>query len=122
MSYQHLLPHFICIHLSVVQHVESWQNIGVILESKARLSSFCLELQKQLGIRYSAPPMPIDLTLQNQDEAAANVAVKTTSQGGGPAMEGTPQDIQSSQEIRTPQSLERNIQAIETMFESKKSR
>jgi hypothetical protein len=47
----------------IIQHQQSWQQIGVIMESKAEVSSYCLELQKQLDIRYVAPPMPVNLTV-----------------------------------------------------------
>jgi hypothetical protein len=50
-----------------LQHRESWQNIGAILTSKADLTSFTLELSKQLGMRYDAPPLPVTLTMAEQD-------------------------------------------------------
>ncbi len=73
----------------ICQHREAWQNIGThlkylqffyfccttnltkrqcsfkkgpILQSKADLSSFCLELSKKLDLRYVSPPMPVNLT------------------------------------------------------------
>ena len=45
-----------------LQHRDSWQHVGGILESKAAVVSFCLEVQKQLGMRYRAPPTPVDLS------------------------------------------------------------
>lgn len=45
----------------VVQHRSSWQEIGQLLDSKANLSSYCQEVQKQLGMNYHAPPLPVDL-------------------------------------------------------------
>jgi len=45
----------------VVQHRSSWQDIGQILDSKANLSSYCQEVQRQLGMNYHAPPVPVDL-------------------------------------------------------------
>ena len=48
-----------------LQHRDSWQHVGAILESKASVMSFCLEVQKQLGMRYVAPPTPVDLTVGN---------------------------------------------------------
>ncbi|KAL3792577.1 hypothetical protein HJC23_005547 [Cyclotella cryptica] len=44
------------------QHRERWQNIGPILQSKADLSSFCLEVAKKLDMRYESPPMPVNLS------------------------------------------------------------
>lgn len=45
----------------VVQHRESWQNVGPILQSKADLSSFVLECSKKLDMRYESPPMPVNI-------------------------------------------------------------
>eukprot|EP00571_Detonula_confervacea_P004055 CAMPEP_0172329148 /NCGR_PEP_ID=MMETSP1058-20130122/60728_1 /TAXON_ID=83371 /ORGANISM="Detonula confervacea, Strain CCMP 353" /LENGTH=1223 /DNA_ID=CAMNT_0013046305 /DNA_START=38 /DNA_END=3710 /DNA_ORIENTATION=- len=45
----------------VAQHRESWQNIGPVLQSKADLSSFCLEATKKLNMKYESPPMPVNL-------------------------------------------------------------
>jgi len=54
------------------QHRESWQNIGSILSSKAEVTSFTLELAKQLGMRYSAPPLPV--TLQMHQDSDQNIS------------------------------------------------
>lgn len=45
------------------QHREGWQNVLPILQSKADLFSYCLEVQKQLGMRYNAPSLPVDLRI-----------------------------------------------------------
>lgn len=49
----------------VVQHRDAWQNIISILDSKARLTSYCLEVAKQLNMRYVSPPLPVDLNVHN---------------------------------------------------------
>jgi hypothetical protein len=41
------------------------------LNSKADLSSFCLELQKKLGMKYSAPSLPVDLSLNRSQEVGS---------------------------------------------------
>lgn len=46
----------------VAQHRESWQNVGPVLQSKADLSSFCLEATKKLKLKYESPPMPVNLS------------------------------------------------------------
>ncbi|KAL7548223.1 hypothetical protein ACHAWF_011515 [Thalassiosira exigua] len=46
----------------IAQHRESWQNVGPVLQSKADLSSFCLEATKKLAIKYESPPMPVNLS------------------------------------------------------------
>lgn len=49
----------------VVQHRDAWQNITSILNSKARLTTYCLEVAKQLEMRYANPPLPVDLNVYN---------------------------------------------------------
>ena len=46
----------------VINHREKWQNIGPILQSKADLSSFILEVTKRLDMKYESPPMPVNLS------------------------------------------------------------
>ena len=50
------------------QHVESWQSIGQVRQSRADLSSFCLEVMKQMDIRYMAPSMPVNVSLQLDED------------------------------------------------------
>ena len=52
-------------YVLVLNHVESWQNVGAILQSQADVASFCLEVSKQMDMRFIAPPMPIDLNMEN---------------------------------------------------------
>ena len=54
-----------------LQHRESWQNLASILMSKADLASFCLEVSKQLDMRYQAPSLPVDLTAYQQGGTGA---------------------------------------------------
>jgi len=51
-------------YIVVAQHRESWQTPGALLDSKAELSTFALELSKRMGMRYRSPAMPVDLTLK----------------------------------------------------------
>jgi len=53
-------------------HRSSWQDVGVILQSKADVASFCLELAKKLNMRYTAPPLPVDLNVAD----ASNIRAK----------------------------------------------
>lgn len=48
-----------------LQHRDSWQNLPGILRSKGHFLNFALETQKDLGIRYSAPRLPIDVLPAN---------------------------------------------------------
>jgi hypothetical protein len=49
-------------YLIVIMHRDGWQMVGQVLDSKANLSSYCMEVTKQLGLTYRAPPLPVDLT------------------------------------------------------------
>ncbi len=51
-------------YILVLNHVEKWQNLGIILVSHAKVASFCLEVSKQMDMRFIAPPMPIDLRME----------------------------------------------------------
>lgn len=54
-----------------LQHRESWQNLGNILESRAIVISFCMEVKKKLGITYVAPLTPVHVTMQKPQETSA---------------------------------------------------
>jgi hypothetical protein len=63
-----------------VQHRESWQNMGPVLDSKSNLASFGLEVAKKLDMRYRAPPLPVNLAMvarqqenQSDDQSISNV-------------------------------------------------
>lgn len=64
----------------VLVHRERWQNLPPILNSKADLQAFAVEVQRRLGIRYVAPPMGIMLdtvngsTSQHEDGAPADAS------------------------------------------------
>jgi len=64
----HISDISIFFHASTLILLESWQSIGAVLDSKAALSSFCLELSKRMNIRYMSPPMPVDLTVKQEGE------------------------------------------------------
>ena len=49
----------------VAQHRNSWQAIGSIIESRANLTTYCLEVSKQLGMRFVLPPLPVNLTMKD---------------------------------------------------------
>jgi Mechanosensitive ion channel len=50
----------------VIQHREAWQEIGLILDSKANLTSYCQEVALQLGLQYQAPVLPVEVRQQRQ--------------------------------------------------------
>jgi hypothetical protein len=49
---------------------EAWQSVTSIVESKAEVSSFCLELSKKLDMRYKSPPLPVDLAFVQRNNIA----------------------------------------------------
>lgn len=54
----------------IAQHRNHWQGVGGILESKANLTTYCLEVARQLEMRYHAPPLPVDLSLKGTASGA----------------------------------------------------
>jgi small-conductance mechanosensitive channel len=58
-----------------LQHRESWQNPGILMMSKARVASFCLELSNKLDMRYRSPPLPVDLTIANKESSGADSVI-----------------------------------------------
>lgn len=76
-------------YMIVVQCRSSWQKIASVLDSRAKVNSFCLELQKQLDMRYVAPPMPINLNLNKTDGAnettSSNATPRRSSKESGPS-------------------------------------
>ena len=56
-----VIEHGYISYTLIAQHRESWQKIGAILGSKANLTTYLLEVSKQLGMGYVSPPLPVDL-------------------------------------------------------------
>ena len=44
------------------RHRQRWQEVGRVLDSKANLTTFCLDVAKKLNMNYKAPPVPIQLS------------------------------------------------------------
>lgn len=57
-------------YIIVLQHVESWQNLGVIKESLAAVASFCLEVSKKMDMRFVNPPVSLRVEENNRIEEA----------------------------------------------------
>jgi hypothetical protein len=80
-------------YVIIMQHREAWQNIGPILQSKADLFSFCLEIQKKLDMSYTAPPVPVDLAFKRGHEqqlVSNNSSLPPDSPGTGGAQSNRP--------------------------------
>lgn len=54
----------------LAQHRAGWQLIGQLLTSKAELTTYCLEVAKQLEMRYTSPPLPVDLKMSGTAASA----------------------------------------------------
>lgn len=51
----------------VQQHREAWQNIVPMLDAKAEITSFALEVAKKMGMSYHAPALPVNLSVGGRD-------------------------------------------------------
>lgn len=113
-------------YVVVVQCRDSWQKITSVLESKAKVSAFCLEVQKKLDMRYISPPMPVNLSVEKDErtaeaqrrDSAASVRRRTSqarNEGGSPP---------PTRGHRTIPSMGDKISAIAELFggDTKKSR
>lgn len=63
------------------------------MQSKADLSSFCLEVSKKLDLRYVSPPMPVNLTAPGFD------------------LSGLISNDSSENETKEPRSVEKTLTA-----------
>ena len=54
--------------------------VGAVLESKAQVASFCLELAKKLGMRYKCPPLPVDLSICSDNRTTTRDGSQSTTQ------------------------------------------
>jgi hypothetical protein len=57
-------------YMIALQHRNRWQDIGPILQSKADIASFSLELSKKLDMRYIAPALPVNMSLNEKTQMA----------------------------------------------------
>jgi hypothetical protein len=44
-----------------LMHRESWQNMIPMLNSRHTVQAYCLELSKRLDMRYTSPPLPVEV-------------------------------------------------------------
>lgn len=64
----------------IAQHVEQWQIVGQVLQSRSDLSSFCLEVMKQMDMRYMSPSMPVNVTLQQDSDLESSLSKSKSSE------------------------------------------
>ena len=97
----------------LAQHVEPWQIMGQVLQSRADLSSFCLEVMKQMGMRYESPNMPVNVTI-NKDEIEEHIPdVHTKSRSS--YNDDDLSEASSTEEHKTLESKDR-LKALSNLF------
>lgn len=101
-------------YVVVLQHQEAWNKVTQVLESKAAVSSFCLEVQKQLGMRYTAPPLPVDLAVGT---GSRDERVNTDAETELPF----PQEVNHATSNEST-SIDPSILAMAKLFETKKTK
>lgn len=68
-------------YIVVGQHRLAWVNYGELMQSKADLMHFSMELSKKLDIWYRNPPLPVELNVNgNINEAMAQAAQASQSE------------------------------------------
>lgn len=66
----------------IASHRNSWQAIGGIIESKANLTTYCLEVAKQLEMRFLLPPLPVSLSMKESDLAMPQLGPNLSEDSG----------------------------------------
>jgi len=61
----------------MLQHRESWQNVGALLNSLADAQAFAFELMKGMGMDYHSPSLPVDLRTISQMPMSSQLAATT---------------------------------------------
>ena len=56
-------------YMVALQHRLTWQSLVPVKESRAEVASFCVEIQKQLGCRYEAPSLPVEICLNEDSDS-----------------------------------------------------
>jgi hypothetical protein len=67
----------------IAQHRNHWQSVGSILNSKADLTTYCLEVARQLEMKYVSPPLPVDLSMKGSAASALRAMQPAGGEGGG---------------------------------------
>ena len=104
-------------YIAVLQHRDNWQNIGALLQSKAILQSFCLELQKKMDMRFKSPPLPVDLKVTGglpQNLFGDNVPHYSFDGGSGTSVLGNDPAAVAYEEM-----MQQELETVYAMFEGK---
>ncbi|GKY98944.1 hypothetical protein MPSEU_000850200 [Mayamaea pseudoterrestris] len=99
------------------EHRESWQHSAMISQSKADLTSFCLELSKKMNMRYRSPSKPVELTFANAASALSALANRNVSDQASVTEEDGSKPANRSRS-NTLESVD--WRTVSAMFEQKK--
>lgn len=66
----------------IAQHQEKWSSIFALLQSRAELSSFALEVSKKMDVRHAPPALPVDLNMKGKFDPAAMEELVADEAGG----------------------------------------
>lgn len=69
--------------------------MGVVLDSKANLTTYCLDVAKQLQMHYQAPPLPVHVTYRN-DELGPGAAATLPNRVRGDQTVPSPEQLTES--------------------------
>jgi hypothetical protein len=60
----------------ILQHQESWQQVGALMTSLADVQSHAFEMSKEMGMDFQSPSLPVEMRLAQarpgQEENAFN--------------------------------------------------
>ena len=63
-------------YIIILQHRESWQQVGAMLESLADVQTYAFELSKDMNMGYKAPCMPVELNIMPQQQELQQAATE----------------------------------------------
>lgn len=99
-----------------LRHRESWQNIAPILNSSNIIHAFCLELAKELDMRYISPALPVDLTLSGQ-KIPTQFGLKWDQNSGKGTLELGDKPVEPTHEAGKPSFDSDGICGVAAMFD-----
>lgn len=88
----------------IIQHREPWQSYGTIQVSKSHVYIHALQLQKELGLNYTAPKVPVHLTRDPRHMLAGNI----TDENGDDNREGATNSFSNFPSDNSWSQLSRN--------------
>ena len=105
-------------YLLILQHRSSWQQTVAVLESRARVASFCLEVQKQLDMKYHSPPMPVEINMTERSDAFNDNIVQNRNMRNNDDKDILLSDVNTTTSVN--KTHEGKIESLSHLFERKK--